>query len=84
MNSRTQDAVQTGYTKRHGLPAWRSLQRHAHGAEQCRVGVEPERVFLPIPAPTLRVVLVSFFCGFYISIMIVASNLKKEPFSVIF
>ena len=57
MNSGAQDAVQTGYTKRHGLPARRSLERHAHGAEQPGVGVEPERVLLPIPAPTLRVVL---------------------------
>ena len=57
MNSGAQDAAQTGYTKRHGLPARRSLERHAHGAEQPRVGVEPEWVLLPIPAPTLRVVL---------------------------
>ena len=28
MNSGAQDAVQTGYTKRHGLPARRSLERH--------------------------------------------------------
>ena len=53
MNSGAQDAAQTGYTKRHGLPARRSLERHAHGAEQHRVGVEPERVLLPVPVPTL-------------------------------
>ena len=40
LHSGAQDAVQTGYTKRHGLPARRSLERHAHGAEQPRVGVE--------------------------------------------
>ena len=57
MNSGAQDAVQTGYTKRHRLPARRSLERHAHGAEQHRVGVEPERVLLPVPVPTLRVIL---------------------------